>query len=298
MATSLMSMTGYGEAQATLDEVTLRVHCRSVNQKGLKLRVVLPAGLEAWEAKVRRAVKERVHRGRVEIRVSLEKAGKGGGPLAIDEERFGEVVTRLKRLCEDHRLEPPTLTGLHPFRDHFTMGEEQLGRTITAQEGLALVQRALDAMMEQRRREGEALRSDLLTYQAQINNALDDVETVWPRERQRRVSRARRRLEETLDAFEVDEVDDDRVAQELAYIADRGDISEELQRAMAHAKQLRVVIEDEDGARGKKIDFYLQELIRETNTMGSKCQTAQLRDRVIEMKSIVEKMREQAANVE
>ena len=299
MATTLMSMTGYGEASARDAGATVRVRCRSVNHKGLKVRLSLPQGAESWEAKFRGEIQSKVSRGRVEVRLEVEyQSGDASTSLAIDDEQFGEVANRLKQLCEEHRIAAPTLQAILEYRETIAVDPASLLDSIDEKELLDVLRRALTSMVANRQKEGDSIASDLRGYLDDLDAHLSAIRSGWPPEQQRRISRARKRLDETLEKMKVDGVDKDRVAQELAHFVDRGDIAEELQRADAHIKQLKRLVEESEGARGKKIDFYLQEMIRETNTMGSKCQSARLTDRVIEMKSLVEKMREQAANVE
>lgn len=298
----LASMTGYGSSAGTLKGWRVRVDCRGVNHRGLDVRVFTPPELRWLEEKVVAIAGKALHRGRVDLRVELSPGideGENSFEI-IDEARFEAVADQLKRLAGLNGLAAPiSLESVLAYRSYFERPTEELFGPDKAAEVLDLAKEALDKFVESRRSEGEGIKKDLLGHLARLEAILEEVETLRHEDREVLRSRVEERLRQTLAEFDVGDVEESKVAQELAFFIERGDIAEELQRGKSHVGRLQKVIESASGeAVGKKIDFYLQELIRETNTMGSKSQHAGLTDLVIEMKSLIEKMREQAANVE
>lgn len=300
MSKSLHSMTGFGESSATITGWRLQVSCRSVNHRGLDVRVNSPGELRWLESYIMGLAREKLHRGRLEVRIDLEPAtqDEATGFELIDEERFASVARKLSQLAEQNGLNTPISLGhMLAYRSYFERSREDLFSEDQAEQILPVIEDALAELIESRRKEGAGIAQDLLGHLAAFEACLNEVEALKENADDGLRTRLELRLEQTLAAFAVQEVDEGRVAQELAFVVERGDISEELQRARSHVERLREVIHLGDEA-GKKLDFYLQEMIRESNTMGSKSQHGPLTDQVIEMKSLVEKMREQAANIE
>ena len=300
--TPLVSMTGFGSAVAAVEGWRVGVEFRSVNQRGLQVRVMSPDSLRWLEPHILERVKGSVERGRIEVRIDLEPAQDDGSAdfRQIDQDRFAALARTLKKLALDNRLATPI--SLHSLWEYRSFFERSIGDEFSEDSAdliLPAVDEALAEMIESRRREGRGIAEDLTEHLGQLEKCLNGVDELRTSGQQALRTRAEQRLREALAEFEVETVDEGRLVQEIAYYVEKGDISEELQRARSHVEKLSGLVADtgSDGV-GKKIDFYLQEMIRETNTMGSKSQHAGLTDLVIEMKSLVEKMREQAANVE
>ncbi len=252
------------------------------------------------EKEVTAVVRQRLHRGRVEIRLDVDLDGTEEIEFrGIDEVRFEAVVTALRDLTEANSLRSPELSDVLEFRPFFEVGTDVSLAKVDAAEVMDVVERALDDLVESRQSEGQGIASDLLSYLDELEEGLRQVEAHIGVERAELAARMKERVAEITATMEAGAVDQERVAREVALLLERGDIAEELQRARSHTEQLRELIAAADGEPlGKKIDFFLQELIRETNTMGSKSQHAVVTHGVVEMKAVVEKMREQAANVE
>lgn len=302
MGASLRSMTGYGSSSDTVEGWRLRVECKSVNHRGLQIRCFTPDALRWMEPEINDAIRRSIKRGRVEVQVELEeaKSGEGADFRKIDEHRFGEVARELKRLAVEFRLETPiSLESMWEYREFFERSRADVFSEESLHILMPIFEEALDEMVASRHREGQGIAADLGDYLDRMAAGLDEVEKLRSEGQQQLRIRAESRLRQALSEFEIKEIDEGRLTQEIAYYVEKGDIDEELQRARSHVEKLQTVIDEaREEAVGKKVDFYLQELVRETNTMGSKSQHAGLTDLVIEMKSLVEKMREQAANVE
>ena len=297
----LSSMTGYGSAAASLKGWQVRVECRSVNHKRLSCRISTPDELRWLEPNIMARIKEVLSRGRIEVRLDVEP-GTGDERAVfdmIDDRRFSAVAEKLKRLAVDHRLVAPvSLEAVWEYREFFDRSQGDLFGEDDEEALLQVFEIALDELAESRAAEGIGIQRDLSDYLDRLAAHLDAVDAIKDEADRSQRCRVHSRLRQALDDFESDAIDEDRLNQELAYYVEKGDISEELQRARSHVAKLAEVIAESGGEVGKKVDFYLQELIRESNTMGSKSQHAKLTDLVIDMKSIIEKMREQAANVE
>lgn len=298
---ALRSMTGFGRASGETEAWRIDVECKSVNRDRLDVRVHLPSELSHLEPTVRERVEPRTGRGKVDVYVDFEFLG-GGDQQAgqfLDPDRFHAVVEELQGLSEKSATGPVTLSEVLEFRDLIERDQpveiDEQNETL-----LEAVDAAVDELVAARVDEGEGLEEDLLEYLEDLAEALGSYRERAPEEIASMRQRVEERVREALQDFDDKEPDDDRLAREIVYHADRADVSEELQRAEAHLESLRGLIDTSESAEpvGKEIDFYLQELVRETNTLSSKSISSDLTDLAVSMKSTVEKMREQAANVE
>ncbi|MDH3627667.1 MAG: YicC family protein [Acidobacteriota bacterium] len=293
----IRSMTGYGRGSAEMTGYRMTVEIRSVNHRFADLRFRLPAEMGRLETVFRRQVAKRVHRGRVEVQLRFEAAD-GQSEQRFNRPLFDEVLGTWKSLAaETGANATPDLAAILRISSMFradgmdrTLDEEQASTA-----GVALDQ-ALGALDEDRRREGESLRDDLLLRVATLAEAAGRAGV--------RVSglpdRLKVRLEERLAQLATQvELDPGRVAQEAAILAERSDVSEELVRLEGHLQQAERLLRSEDGKPvGKRLDFLVQEIHREVNTVGSKSQDLDLTRITLEMKSETEKIREQVQNLE
>ncbi len=301
MGAGVTSMTGYGSSSASVQGWQIAVECRSVNHKALSLRFHAPDELRWLEPEVAKRLKLRIHRGRVDVRFRLHPGSEDGRVdfEAIDENRFAAVARELKRLAVDHGLySPVSMEAMWEYRSFFERSTDDVFSEESVDVILPAFDEALDEMIAGRQNEGEGIGKEVGELLQRLASLLEEVEELIEVEEAAQKTRVESRLRQALEDFEVAELDERRLAQEVAYYVEKGDISEEFQRTRSHIERLQSIVEESQEAVGKKIDFYLQELIRETNTMGSKSQHAALTDRIIDMKSVVEKMREQAANIE
>jgi uncharacterized protein (TIGR00255 family) len=331
---TIHSMTGYATATARAEGWVVSVEARSVNHRGLDTRLTVPRACAWMEPQIARMIRRRVHRGRVELRVELgmDVDAEQPRPGSIDAARFAAICAELRGLAASHELARPReagsaaehsqteartearieLSDVLQFRHHFEVtADPEIDRENPAV--AQAVESALAKLVEGREREGRGIARDLGEHLDQLSANLGQLRELLPGELAAFRARLQERVSAALVEFGAGGLDEERLAQELAFYADRSDISEELQRAASHIERLRGLLTadspaaepetsaDADSSReplGKTVDFYLQELIRETNTMGSKSSSARGTDLVIAMKSIVERMREQAANIE
>ena len=291
----IKSMTGYGRVEAICDGRNIVVEAKSVNHRFLEIALRMPAALYPLEMEYKKKIGERFKRGRIDVSIRLE--GDGAEPskvnlnLEIARDYF-DVLTRLKN--EFNLQEPIGLKTFISFRDIFTPPvETQLnGDFLNSVE--KTLQEALSMLVNMRQDEGIALFSDMQMRLQTIGETMGTIRSRAPQvvmEYQKRLSD---RIKELTAGFELDAA---RLAQEVAIMADRCDITEEIVRMQSHIGQFEALLQS-DEAEGRKIDFLLQEMNREINTIGSKSNDVEIARQVIEAKSELGKLREQAQNIE
>jgi uncharacterized protein (TIGR00255 family) len=291
-------MTGFGAAEADLAGYRVRAQLRAVNHRGLDVRVQSPRALAPLEPALLSRLKGALARGRVELAVEVHSSGTARR-VPIDHDAFAAVAAELTELARANALAPPTLAEILSMSHLFETSSHAPSDDLDDDAVLAVVDDALARFIQARATEGQTIQADLDAHLDALSAALARVGEERPALVASTQGRLRARLEEAA-AREGVALDADRVAHEVLLFADRCDIAEELQRALAHVARLRDLLADAQGGQphGKKIDFYLQELIRETNTMASKSNLAELTEVVVSMKATIEQMREQAANIE
>ncbi len=291
----MRSMTGFGAGDAPLSGGRVRAEIRSVNQRFLDVRVKLPRELAELGLFAEQVVRERLHRGRVDLTIYTE--GTVTVPIILDVARARAAFEALAKLRDEIApgAEVP-LSLLAAVPDLFTAARSDSCESARSSVRAA-IERAIEAMNVMQRREGEALRADLRARSREIRAALAQI-----KERaalaidalRRRLSERTARLFDGADSA----IDPARLATEIVLIADRSDVSEEITRLGSHLDQLASAIDGEgEEPAGKRIDFLLQEMLRETSTIGSKAQDAAIAAHVVTMKVEIERMREQIQNV-
>jgi uncharacterized protein (TIGR00255 family) len=294
----IRSMTGYGHATAELGEARVSVELRSLNHRYADLRLRLPAQLAASEREIRRQLLTRIKRGRVELNVNVEPLEGGPSTPQLNQALVREVLSATATLSDEFKIEgAPDLATLLGMPGMFRTGPIELEWDDTQRDVLKRsLAVALDALDDERRREGEHLRHELSGRLSAMAGIAAEI-----RKRAAKLPRTLRdRLVERLKSL-ADDVDLDpaRVAQEAALLADRCDVTEELVRLEGHLEQARSLVDQPDGdATGKRLDFLLQEINRETNTVNSKSADLELSRKALALKAEVEKVREQVQNVE
>jgi uncharacterized protein (TIGR00255 family) len=290
----IRSMTGFGAGRAVHGGEEIDVEARSVNHKFCEVKVRLPRELAPLELEIARAVKERLARGGVEI--SLRRSASRGSlsprvDLALAEEyarAFREVRDRLALGGDVLLQDVLAAEGVVSLEERAV--DLDAGRAAVAG-ALAL---ALDALEAMRAREGEALARDLSGRLAHVERLVGDVEGYVPRSIEHYRARLGERIAEVARGFTADPA---RLAQEVALFADRLDVSEELTRLRSHVEQMRSLVGGDEPA-GRKMEFLVQEMHREANTIGSKSQSAEIASTVVALKAEIERLREQVQNVE
>jgi uncharacterized protein (TIGR00255 family) len=298
-----LSMTGYAQARAEIPHLALRVSIKSVNHRFLDLKMRMAEGLEMYEPRLRQAVREGIHRGHVEIQVVAEP--RSAATVQVNQElvkaylRAAETLRQETRAAADVdvvallRL-PGVISGLGVAAPQTEESQEQLGRALED-----CLRQALVKLDEMRRAEGAHLVDELQKRLTKIEGEADQVRVLAETLRPVFARRLEARLKELLGGVALEPA---RLAQEAALLAERSDISEELERLRSHVSQFANLLRGA-GEIGKKLDFLLQEMHREANTLLSKTpgvdsEALAITGLALEIKSDIEKLREQVQNIE
>lgn len=291
----MRSMTGYGRAAAPLGTDTLTVVVSSVNRKTLDLGVKLPTEWEDLESAVTELVRQHATRGRIEVTFEVSGSTDAGAGPDWDDGAVGAALDRLQALARSRGVAFQADARLLWEIASAQRNEQQLPSSDDARETvLAALGEALRAFSAMRAREGEALLVDFIARIMTLRRHVDGIANRAPLVPAAYRELLMKRLREA--GLEL-RLDDERVLREVAIFADRCDISEELTRFRSHLEQFEALLRG-DGEIGRKAEFILQEMGRETNTMGSKANDLGIARHVIEMKNELERIREQVANVE
>ena len=291
----IRSMTGFGKKMAVWHEASLSVEMRSVNHRFLEVAVRVPRFMTELEDAIRKAVQQRCRRGRIDVTVSIHGGRTGGKTVQLDRNLAKQDHQALRDLKKTLRLGGAIDVGLLAgFRDLFSLSDEPVNASELPGRIVDLAGDALDELERMRRHEGQALAKDFTHHVHRLRECRQQVADKAPRLAEDSYKRMQSRIEKLM---VTDIPDQPRLLQELAVLADRCDISEELVRLESHMIQFEHTLKRED-AVGKTLEFLLQEMGREVNTIGSKANDAAVAQLVVAMKAEVEKMREQVQNVE
>ena len=296
----IRSMTGFGESEIAIPAGRLRVELRTVNHRYLNVNARLPVALARWEPEIREWLRRQFVRGHVNCTVRLERDQNGAGALGLrlDLDRASAYVVLLEELRERYGLRGEAdLALLSRFNDIFVRDEPEADQLeVSGDELREAIDRAAEATTVMRRDEGRRLQVDLDERFAAIEESLDEIERIAPARLEMERDRLRQAVEELTQGVAVDPA---RIAQEIAILAERWDINEELVRFRSHIALARDLLDgDSSEGVGKRLSFLVQEMHREANTIGSKANNAGIAHRVVAIKEEVERLREQVENVE
>lgn len=288
------SMTGFGTAEGTVGQARVTVEVRTVNHRFFNSSIKLPSAFSAWEGDVREALRRHIARGHVSLSARIERID--DSPIQVDEARFSAYVTQLRELGKRHGMasELDLATVLRLPGVVVTGATEEAGGT--AAELVAVVEEAASALTQMRKEEGGRLAQSIRERLDIIEGALGRLADRSPARLAEQKARLERAVAELAGGVAVDP---QRLAQEIAIMADRLDVSEELDRFKSHLHSFRATLDD-DGREpvGKRLSFVLQEMLREANTTGSKANDAAMLAEVVSAKEELERIREQVENLE
>jgi uncharacterized protein (TIGR00255 family) len=289
------SMTGYGRHQASWIDGLVTVEVRAVNHRFLEVACRLPRPLQGMEEALKKAVQQRCRRGRVDLTVTIQ-AGKGrGGLINVDQQLATQYHRALRRLKTSLKLPGPIDVALIAgLRDVLTVSDQSPEDSSLTSLVHQLVDDALDQMLAMRKQEGVALAKDMQGRLRTMKDHRSAVAARAPMVVQEAFERMKERVGKLLGS---DAPDIPRLHQELAMYADRGDITEEIVRLDSHMLQFDQQLTRMESV-GKTLEFLLQEMGREVNTIGSKANDAVIAGHVVQMKAELERLREQVQNVE
>lgn len=289
------SMTGFGRAKLEKESREYLVEIRSVNHKYADITVKLPRNLLYLEDKVRKAILNRISRGKVEVFVSYANYGIAGKNVVINKELAKLYIKELSELAEETNISSGLrATEISKMPDVLNVEMEEGNLEIIWEELSECVEKALDNFIEMRKIEGDKIKKDI---EARLQNIAENVDKISYHSTglvEEYVVKLEERIKEIL---KTDIVDQTRLAQETVIYADKYSVEEELTRLKSHIEQFKNLLES-DAPCGKKIDFLVQEMNRETNTIGSKSGKLEITNLVIELKTELEDIREQIQNIE
>ncbi len=293
----IRSMTGYGRAESVLMGRKFVIEMKSVNHRYLETSVRLPSMLLSLEGEIKKRIGERFSRGRIEVtcRIDVDGSGEAGGRFSLNIPLVRNYYTLLGQVKDElHLGDEITLAMMAGFRDIFAP-TESIQDPALLWEGLsAILDETIRTLTEMRQREGESLQRDLTARLSLIGGLLEGISDRSPQVVLEYQKRLADRIRELTGGVVVDE---GRLLQEVAIMAEKSDITEEIVRFRSHIEQFTDLLTEGDGA-GRKIDFLIQEMGREVNTIGSKSGDAGISRNVIEIKSELAKLREQVQNIE
>lgn len=295
----MRSMTGFSRASGENQRVRLEVSIRTVNHRHLDISVRVPEELREFESSVRKAVAERLTRGRVEVRIDVLHLGGEEPQIEIED----DVVAALRQRIDEFSAKgwiTPELSFMDlmklPGAVRISSGSTEFGSE-DAQLLTDTVGRATEGVVVARQTEGNSLKVVLEKLAAELSAVVTAVEETWQDVTADLPEKLRARMEELLQGT-TPALDDNRLAQEVAILAERGDVREELDRLRSHLEHLRDLVGQEGQAVGKRLDFLAQEIFRELSTLAAKFRDPEAVQRVIDGKLVCEQIREQVQNIE
>lgn len=293
-------MTGFGKATRETQEYQLEVEIKSVNQRFLDVQIRSPKALNFLENEIRQFIKQHLSRGRIEVFINLTQIGKNHKQLFIDWPLIDKLVSELtegiaQRYGKDTQLDIGRLYELLTTNESFVIIEEKVDNDTNELAELVLytVHEELAEIENSRQKEGSALASILKKNSNELKEVLAQLQQFVDLYEQEYQEKYRKKLEDFLGTS----VDQQRLLTELAILLERGDIHEELDRLVIHIQQLDELLLAKQPV-GRELDFLIQEMNREINTIGSKSSAIEIKNRVIQLKTILEKIREQIQNIE
>ncbi len=291
----IKSMTGYGSAKGQAEGLEITVELKSVNNRYLDTSVRLPRSFIFAEDTVKSAVQSHISRGKVDVFVSVDSSAADDMVIKVNEPLLKSYVEAIRHISEEYSLvNDMTALNVSRFPDVLSVEKKDLDADAIAAAISTITEKALDDFDAMRLREGEKLRDDVLNRLDTIDALVRRVEEEAPNT----VAEYRARLEQKMaEVLGTAGIDESRILSEAAVFADHIAVDEETVRLRSHMAQLKTMING-SSPTGRKIDFLIQEFNREANTIGSKCQNSDIAHVVVDLKSEIEKIREQIQNIE
>lgn len=293
----MKSMTGFGKAMTANETLQVDVEIKSVNHRFLDMQLRMPKECNPYEADVRKQIKDTLQRGRIEVYVSLTRRAEGGKEVQVNWQLVDQLVaafdTRFSQLPGKNLDLTQLLNGLVLRPDFIEVVEEQAADPELPELLAAAIQEALGNLQAARQQEGDGIQTILSQYSQEILRQLADLNQLNTVIEEQHRERLTQKVTELLG----EQVDQARLLTEVTLLIERGDIHEELDRLAIHVQKLQKLLQEE-GAIGRELDFLIQEMNREVNTTGSKSTAIAIKDHVVTLKTLLEKIREQVQNIE
>lgn len=289
----LQSMTGYANASGQFSSRQINLELRAVNHRYLDIHFKIPEELRMLEVKMREQISAQIMRGKLECRIQIQQLhGQNDDKLPIDQQLVGQLVAFNNQMRSKYKeLGKLTVADILHFPGVLKSNNENKDELIDGV--LSLLKQVLIDVKAARQREGEKLRQHLLTRLDEMDQIIIDVQQFFPQLMQDYIAKAESRLREA-----VEQVDAERLKQEFVLFMQKVDVDEELSRLHTHTIEVRRLVNEHNGSVGKRLDFLMQELNREANTLGSKAFAMQCTQAAVALKVLIEQMREQIQNIE
>lgn len=286
------SMTGFARIEKEYSEGKLSGEARALNSRYLEISIKLPRVDYFYEQKMRELVKKRLKRGKIDISIKWEKTSEQVTIPKVNENTIKQYAETVKTLKKSYRLKGHlTVDNIFNLRDVFIYEENN---NVTEEKLVYCFETLMTELNSEREKEGQLIKTDLMARIAAILSGLSEIEDRWPKTIKAHEEKLKERIMEITKSTTIDET---RVLQEIAIYMERLDISEETVRLKGHIDNFKTTLDSMEPI-GRKLDFIIQEMVRETNTIGSKSSDLYINERVILIKVEIEKMREQVQNVE
>jgi uncharacterized protein (TIGR00255 family) len=285
------SMTGFSRAESETTDGKCSGEARSLNSRYLEVSLKLPKSASVYEQRLRELAKRQIKRGRLDVTVKWEKTNESLTLPTLNEEAIKWYINVAGHLKETYGLKGDlTLENILGARDIIVYEEASMPETAL----YSCFDELLAKLNQEREREGELIKQDLSDRLQKIRADLSQIEERWPSVVKKHEENLREKVRKAIEASSIDE---SRILQEIAIYMERADIAEEITRLSGHLGHFRQTLDAPD-EMGRKLDFIIQEMVRESNTIGSKSSDLYISERVIKIKVEIEKMREQVQNVE
>ena len=292
----IRSMTGYGKQSLSIDGREYQIEIKSVNHRYLDINIKMPKTLSYLEDTIKKEISEKIKRGKIDVFITFENNSQEGKNIKINKELAKLYINQLKELAQEEKISSNIeVIEIAKFPDILTIKVDEEDEKIK-QEIMQTTQEATNKIIEMKNIEGEKIAQDLLQRISNIENKIIEISEKSTGLIQEYVVKLEKRIQEIL---KTEKIDKSRLAQEVVIYADKCSIEEEITRLKSHIYQFKNLISNnENETIGKKLDFIIQEMNRETNTIGSKANNLEITNGVIDIKRELEDIREQIQNIE
>lgn len=293
----IKSMTGFGRCRTVLHGREISVEIKSVNHRFFEFSCRTPKGYGFLDDKLKALVNSRVSRGKIDMFVTVGAAEDTPAEVKINHSLVSGYINAMKEISETYGIENDvTVTAISRFPDVYTVSKAPENEEEITADVLEAANTAIDGFIAMREAEGEKMKADILGRAEVILATVDEIDERSPQTVKEYEERLLDRINRTLQDYNIN-IDEQRVLTEVAVFADKVAVAEETVRLRSHFTQLSKIMESQTPI-GREIDFIIQEMNREANTIGSKVQDAEIAHKVVKIKSEIEKMREQIQNIE
>lgn len=292
----IRSMTGYGRGENIKDDRKFTVEIKSVNHRYNDITIKLPRTMNYIEDTIKKKLTQHISRGKTDVYIFFSTSSKEDVKMSIDEALVDAYINKFRELKKIYNLKDDvSLLSLASFPDIITVEKKEIDTDTMVEILMPAVERALNEFIQLREREGAALKEDILIKLKHISRMVENIKIRSPKTVLEYKDKLQSRLNELLGNNK--EIDEARIITEVTIFADRSSVDEEVTRLISHIKQMESIL-DEKETIGRKLDFLVQEMNRESNTICSKSNDIEITQITIDLKSEIEKIREQVQNIE